>query len=167
MQVIDMIFIRPEIELCYLGRERECFEVTEDWQSAKANGKSRNNTFSHVNGPLSSFGVTNYLIGHDDGDSSNESEEDEAMNDHETGDDDDDNEDVESDYDGNVVGMTQAPIVDHAPNGGADIVMPEVIASSDDSPQVYTAPKQRKLASRRIEFYDEKVSVFKARHMTL
>ena len=30
MQVVDMIFLRPEIELCYLGISNKCFEILEN-----------------------------------------------------------------------------------------------------------------------------------------
>jgi hypothetical protein len=37
MQVVDMIFLRPEIELCYLGISNKCFEILENRNKEDAN----------------------------------------------------------------------------------------------------------------------------------
>ncbi|KAL8820008.1 MAG: hypothetical protein Q9223_001679 [Gallowayella weberi] len=128
LQVMDIIALRPEIELCYLGIAYKCFEIMEGTYNSDATVTFRD---SATTGPVPSPGSTI--------DSDEESEEDEGE------------EDDEDTTDGGQ----------H--NSDSD--------SGDDSFEEWDVEVERKewrkeinLKLREILFYEEKVSIFKARH---
>ena len=121
--VVDVVALRPDIELCYLGILTKCFEILE----TKARGKY---TFENHAAPI---------------DADDDSEfNDQPDTDHDDNDD-DDNETADPD--------------------GSDSDAGEQTTTSDDEETGLDSRKNRpKLKLREILFYDDKISIFKARH---
>lgn len=145
-QVVDLVIaLRPEIELCYMGILAKCFEILENRprDACLSNQDSRTT-------PASSGDGGDW---HSDTDSNDT-------------DDDDDDDDDEDDEDG---GNTNGPST--ATTGAADAEDTESDAAvhsagdSDDEDsgngKVKEVPRFR---LREILFYDDKISIFKARH---
>ena len=119
LQVLDIVFLQPQVELCYLGIQTKCFEVlelagNEPMYSASAEGQPVDNA-------------------HADSDS--------------------DNEDAE---DASNTGPLQ-PVTT-----SLDDSEPEI--SDDESVEESDRNKGKHFRLREILFYDDKISVFKARH---
>ncbi|KAL8805434.1 MAG: hypothetical protein Q9182_002000 [Xanthomendoza sp. 2 TL-2023] len=128
LQVLDIIALRPEIELCYLGIAHKCFEIMEGRYNSDATVTFRE---SATTGPVPSPGSTI--------DSDEESEEDEG-------------EDEEED-------TTDGGQHDSDSDSGNDS-----FGESDGEVEREEWRKEIHLKLREILFYEEKVSIFKARH---
>lgn len=126
LQVVDIVALRPELGICYLGIMKKCFEILELKPGSRSTDHSRIG-FGHDSESEDE--------GDDDEGSIDEGEEDV---DH---DDDNDSEDTASDttdsYEDSELGM------------------------SDHEKEIPS------LRLREILYYDDKVSVFKARHARL
>lgn len=141
MQVVDIVALRPEVELCYMGVGTKCFEILEsrrDWDSRSE--------AAHLG--LPSVGAAG--AGSEDGEEEEEDEEEEELD----GDSDAD-EETESD-------------AEHDDDDDDDDFDDDITDSDSDSSD---APRKggkngraAKLRLREILFYDDKVAVFKARH---
>ena len=151
MGILDVVSLRPELELCYLGMSDKCFEILE--KKCKPKRRERSSTDITLN----------------TGD-----EEDDADTDDD--DDDDGDEDTEDENDGDNDdgggGPNNAggnlPAVGNAANQTAaeDEDGEYGWSSSDDNES--EAPKDKiDFKLREILFYDDKVSIFKARHAKL
>jgi hypothetical protein len=81
-QIVDIVTLRPEIELCYMGLGTKCFEILE-------------NRAGHSNAPSALY-QAGYNSGLDNLDDDNDDEDDE---DDEAGDDEDVTDDDEDDFD--------------------------------------------------------------------
>ncbi|KAK5114302.1 hypothetical protein LTR62_002553 [Meristemomyces frigidus] len=137
LQIVDIVALRPEVELCYIGIANKCFEILEnkrDWESGRPE--------SHLG--LSSAGIVDPDAGgsevdDDDGedDEAGEEEEEDAEDGGEV------EEETESDDD----------------NDDDD----EIDDSASDTSSTGDRHAAR-LRLREILFYDDKVAVFKARH---
>ncbi|MCJ1281816.1 hypothetical protein MMC26_001139 [Xylographa opegraphella] len=139
LQVVDIVALRPEIELCYLGIAAKCFEILESKQSDDplfVYGDSSATPAGH--------GLGGVVTGNSDEDS-------------ETDDDNGDDE-VEDDGGDQVTSAFVNPDGNDSDNqDGSD-------ASSDDDDGEVAEENKRQLKLREILFYDDKVSIFKARH---
>jgi hypothetical protein len=132
-QVLDIVALRSEIELCYLGVENQCFEISEYLSLPRRAGRHRRG--EDVAAPTTTSSVSHHLDDEDDDNS------DDLGDDHssdfgaltETDDDDDDNDRTDEE------------------------------ASEGEGLEGSEPPKS---TWRLIEvlFYDEKISIFKARH---
>jgi hypothetical protein len=143
MQVVDMIFLRPEIELLYLGISNKCFEIIENRHSEDVNASL----------DLPGSGSTG---GHaTDDDEDEEEEEDGDGSDDDADDDEDDEED-----DGTATEAVEADGMEYEPSDTGDSEI-ESMDGSDDGRSKFS------LRLREILFYDDKVAIFKARHMRL
>ncbi|MCJ1379638.1 hypothetical protein MMC17_002740 [Xylographa soralifera] len=139
LQVVDIVALRPEIELCYLGIAAKCFEILESKQSDDpqfAYGDSSSTPAS--NGP---GGV---VMGNPDEDSET---------------DDDNGDDEDDDGDGN---QSTSAFVNPDGNDSDNPDGSEAVSDDDDGEVADEDKRQLKL--REILFYDDKVSIFKARH---
>lgn len=139
MQMTDIITLRPEIELCYVGMSTKCFEILETRASdtSSSNGNAFSNTGSMSHPPVV---VEDPTTDEDDEDADNG------------------HNDVGSDDD--EAGNTPTSPMDeatHSEFGGA---------GSDDDDDSFIEPNanKTKLRLREILFYDDKVAIFKARH---
>lgn len=124
LQIVDIVAMRPEIELCYVGIMKKCFEILEQRHSQ---GKQVSDVNSH--------GTTE-----DD----SASEEDAGVID-ETSNDGYDEEDNDDDNSNSEFYASDSQEGDNDDESGRTIAVPV-------------------LKLREILYYDDKVSVFKARH---
>lgn len=140
MQVVDMIFLRPEVELCYLGISNKCFEILEN--------RNHEDIGSSADQP-GNGGPGGHTTDDDDDDDDDGGSEDEA-----------DEEEEEDEEDGTA---TEAVEADHLEYEASEPGDSEVESSDgfDDDRTKFS------LKLREILFYDDKVEIFKARHMRL
>lgn len=142
MQVVDMIFLRPEVELCYLGISNKCFEILEN--------RLHDDTNPSVD-PSGSGGLGGHVTDDDDDDDDDgdgDGTEDEA-------DDEDDDED-----EGTATEAVEAEGVEYEASDPGESEAESSVGSDDDRSKF-------SLRLREILFYDDKVAIFKARHMRL
>ncbi|KAI5201113.1 hypothetical protein E4T39_05381 [Aureobasidium subglaciale] len=124
LQIVDIVALRPELKICYLGIMKKCFEVLEQQPGT---GKSVVHDRTSIDDDSGSEESED-----DDEDSANEDDDDEDN------DDDDDSEDTDSDT---------------------------TDTYEDSELGVYGHEKELPaLRLREILYYDDKVSLFKARH---
>ena len=135
MQVVDVIVLRPEVELCYMGVSHKCFEILENRPHDEAHGGIDSHP-SIVNGPGGAVTDEEDEDNDDDGSDEDLSEHDEddgtamAVDPDETDEDLSEHDDSDSDsFDGSEDGRSKV-----------------------------------RLRLREILFYDDKVAIFKARH---
>ncbi|CAK7225646.1 hypothetical protein SBRCBS47491_005962 [Sporothrix bragantina] len=162
MQVADIVTLRPEVQLCFVGICDKCYEVVESRGSDTASGD-----MDGLGDGVVVQGVDDASV---DGGSDTTSS---TSDDDDDGDDDDDEEDVDSDDEiaGVVAGDAGANGSNGAANNAAghdsDADDSDSGDSDDDSllldgePSV---PRPPRLRMREIFFYDDKVAIFKARH---
>ena len=132
MSAIDVVALRPEVELCYLGIREKCFEILE----TKVSKKSKDTA-----------GSASANVG---GSETDDDDDNEAHNDH----DDDDDDDSEDDDPALVTPAPQTQGMD------SDI---EPI-TDDEEPDPVNCGTKIKLKLREILFYEDRISIFKARH---
>lgn len=141
LQVVDLVIaLRPEIELCYLGILTKCFEILENrshGDSRLSNHDARTNT-AHA-GPG----------GIGDGEEDSEEDSDETDDAHD-----------EDDDDPPVANGSLADSEDMDSDAGAD----SAGDTDDDLPGNGKGRKAPRFRLREILFYDDKISIFKARH---
>ncbi|KAF2717859.1 hypothetical protein K431DRAFT_232190 [Polychaeton citri CBS 116435] len=149
LQIVDIVALRPEVELCYMGIANKCFEILENrrgFQEAQADNVYYPPT---AGGNVQDGVVTNHnndevdddegeIDEVDDVDGMDVDEEEEDLEHTESDDDDDDDDDDEVD--------------DHDD------------ADSDSETSSNEAYDTARLRLREILFYDDKVAIFKARH---
>ncbi|KAG4440458.1 hypothetical protein IFR05_004052 [Cadophora sp. M221] len=142
LQVVDVIVLRPEVELCYMGVSHKCFEILENRPHDDIHGSGDNHSNAANGGP--------------GGAQTDEEDEDED----EDGSDEDEDDEEEEDDNGTAIGAplgvdpdeTESEMSDHD-NSDSD----SWDGSDDGRSNV-------RLRLREILFYDDKVSIFKARH---
>ena len=137
-----VIALRPEIELCYMGILTKCFEVLEN----RSRGGSHLSYQDSGNDPVhpGPGGVT-------------DSDEDSEETDHDDGDDDDDDDSDDG---------PPAAAISSADSDGAesDVGNDSAGDTDDDLPGGTGRRKAPRFRLREILFYDDKISIFKARH---
>ncbi|CZS91232.1 uncharacterized protein RAG0_01954 [Rhynchosporium agropyri] len=144
LQVVDVIVLRPEVELCYMGVSHKCFEILENRSHDDAHGSGDSHSSAANGGP----GGTQT------------DEEDEDEDEDGSDEDEDDEEEEEEEDNGTAIGAplgvdpdeTESEMSDHD-NSDSD----SWDGSNDGRSSV-------RLRLREILFYDDKVSIFKARH---
>ncbi|KAL9104253.1 MAG: hypothetical protein Q9163_000801 [Psora crenata] len=152
MGVIDVINVRQECQLAYLGVGGKCFEVVE-----KRVKKERK--------PVSGGAANGQSMDDSSSEAPSVNDESEA-NDNDDGDDDDDDDHDGSDDDHHGAGHGTGP----APATATNAVEEDEAAAawdddvSSDEDDGTRAGKQVKMRLREILFYDDKISIFKARH---
>ncbi|OCK84902.1 hypothetical protein K432DRAFT_378147 [Lepidopterella palustris CBS 459.81] len=140
LQIVDIVHLRPEVEICYMGIISKCFEILENKPSnydLRLDGNSTG-TDGPAGGVLTANYATNDPLMSDDEDETEDEDEDDMDGPVGTAGDGDDTESDTSD-DG------------HDESDGDDSFL------QDDR-------KGPKLRLREILFYDDKVAIFKARH---
>ncbi|KAF6818618.1 hypothetical protein CSOJ01_01783 [Colletotrichum sojae] len=149
LQMVDIITLRPEIQLCYVGIYTKCFEILES-KPVEESGVS-----------MTSVAPDHGVIAHNSGvDADDEDEEDDNVGtDAESTSqmDEDTSEEEDNDEDD-----TQASVVD------AEDTQSEASAAQDSDDESLRdgdhGPLRPRLRLREILFYDDKVAIFKARH---
>lgn len=147
LQVVDVIVLCPEIELCYIGISDKCFEILENRPHEDSRRSQHPSTTSDDHNTIET------PTDDEDG-----GDEDEGSDEEDDEDEDDDQEDEHDDDDGSTAAMvaidpdeTEYELSDHDDSDTDSFV------SADESVNV-------RLRLREILFYDDKVAIFKARH---
>lgn len=163
-QIADIITLRPEIRLCYVGIGTKCFEILE----ARDPPPSSNASGTSSPGAAADYGANNQVNevstnvnGVLTGDQQVEGEEDTTSeeDDDEDGEEEDDSTDSDEDDDNTPTTATSDPDEAQSDNDAAE---PE--EDSDDDGFVDPDKGGIKLRLREILFYDDKVAIFRARH---
>lgn len=139
LQVVDVIVLRPEVELCYMGVSHKCFEILENRPHDDAHGMADAHSSAANGGP----GGT---VTDDD-----EDEEDED------GSEDDEDEDEEDE--GTAIAP---PVID--PDETESELSDHDDSDTDSFDGSEDGRSKFRLRLREILFYDDKVAIFKARH---
>ena len=144
LQVLDIVALRPELELCYLGIQSQCFEILEYASPRKTSTSSADDDTSPDSDGIqpttthtSSHNTTTTILPHHD-----DSHDDEA-----------------GDHDGNGDSDFDA-LTDEADNFSNDENGSE---DGGGGPGGANVPKPT-WRLREILFYDDKISIFRARH---
>lgn len=175
LQISNIITLRPEIQLCYVGILSKCFEILEssgkDAQSGTVglDGNGGGGA-AHSHGDDGNSMVE--IIEGTDAEETSEDDDDDDDDDEEEEDDDDDDVATDSDTeDANApaTGLSAAdPGVMEAlgHSGDSDAAESEEDDEDDDDDSFVEADRlaRPKLRLREILFYDDKVAIFKARH---
>jgi len=132
-----VIYLRPEVELCYMGVSHKCFEILEN----RPHDESHSSTDTHSS--LANGGPGGAMTDDDDGSDEDGSEED-----------DDDDEEDDS-------GTATAPQIDPEET---ESELSDADDSDSDSDGSDDGCTKVRLRLREILFYDDKVAIFKARH---
>ena len=149
LQIADIITLRPEIQLCYVGISTKCFEILETPLSDRTgngllNGSSSDSPVDSVTGAH----VITVEDATDDGENEDTSEE-------ENDDDDDEDDETDDEDEGTPTSPTDPDETQSEHSDGAD---------SEDSFVEPDNGNKTRLRLREILFYDDKVAIFKARH---
>lgn len=151
MGVANVINLRQECELAYLGIADRCFEIVEMPVRRKLRRRSRGPGEHHVG--------ANPGGGADEDDDSS----DEEVTPHPSHEDDDDDDDSDDEgVQGNVPAASQA--TNAIENSEVDELLGNQSPSSEDEEAAERPAKLVKMKMREILFYDDRVSIFKARH---
>ncbi len=136
LQIVDIIALRPEILICYMGISSKCFEILENRNPDES---------TYHDSATSSANAGPDGVGDTDEDSDEADDQDDDHDDH-----DDANE---------ATGST--PFVD---SDGTDSDVAEGTVGDSDDDEVSESGRTRpKLKLREILFYDDKITIFKAR----
>lgn len=141
LQLVDVVAIRPEIELCYLGFSTTCFELLENRHHEDPSWSRFDTSTAPAHVGLGGGGGGGVDVTDDESDNDDDHEEDDDVNNPDPAGDpsSEDPEDSESD--------------------GAD-----GSAGESDEESLESEKQRPILKLREILFYDDKVSIFKARH---
>jgi hypothetical protein len=143
LQVVDIVALRPNVELCYMGVGAKCFEILEsrrDWDS-RADA-------AHLGLPS----VGGAAAGSEDGEEEEEEEEEDGE------------EELDGESDADEETESDAEHDDDEDDDFDDDVTDSDSDSSDTPRKNGKNGRAAKLRLREILFYDDKVAVFKARH---
>lgn len=161
MGVVDVVTLRPEVELCYLGIATKCYEIREKKYSTSKRSKNGTTT-----GNLSTLTED---MEDDSGD--NDFHHEGAHDEHD--DDDDDDDDAAADVTAPIPASPPTATTTTTNNNGDDgeeeqagwADDPDIDnASSSEEDETKPPTVEVKYKLREILFYDDKVSIFKARH---
>lgn len=148
LQVVDIVSIRPEISVCYIGIQSKCYEILE------GRGSDEHSTFDNSDDGQSDPPNTGWGLGDPNGDDFYEDVE----NDDDDDDDDDDDEDENDDEDDD----------EGAPsNWASEVSSTAQFSDEEDGGSEYNDRSGIRFRLREILFYDDKISIFKARHAAL
>ena len=139
LQVVDIVTLRPEVEICYMGISTKCFEILENKSADDQTTSYHDSATTSANTGPGGVGV---------GDPEDDSDVD------------DDDHDEDDDDDG-VQAATA--ITGGHPTNDSDTA-DDSEGNSDDDGLGSEDGKKLRLKLREILFYDDKVSIFKARH---
>jgi len=142
LQVLDIIALRPEIELCYLGVEKKCFEILEYKSSYLRRASPSPNSFNH-----DTIGMTTHTMVEDDDDEDHDGGAAQHI-DHFVAPDMSDDEGENWDAGSHASSGLEETDDEHDDDEGGD--------GQDQG--------QKAFRLREILFYDDKISIFKARH---
>ena len=126
MSALNVVALRPEVQLCYVGIKEKCFEILETKEGKKSK---------------------------DGGAGETDDDEDAEVNHGHSDSDDDDDDDTEDDDAAPAPSATQTQGMDS-----------ELDPLTDEEPDPVSNVVKVKLKLREILFYEDRISIFKARH---
>ncbi|KAK8049469.1 F-box domain-containing protein [Apiospora phragmitis] len=156
LQLVDIVTLRPEVQLCYIGIAGKCFEILEASRSTSSTHQG-----SHAHGPHQHH--NHNTAGNITAADVDEEDEDE----HSDGDTEDENDDGDDAGGGGGNVITDAVTDDEDGDDSSDDSVDEGADSDTDSMFQEPGQGQSHLRLREILFYDDKVAIFKARHVRL
>jgi hypothetical protein len=164
MQIADIITLRPEIQLCYVGISTKCFEILEtrnDQATSNGTGGNEGGTNGTIVNGNGATDATADNAHNGDGTAEIDTSEEEDDDDEDEEEDEDDDEDTEGEDGGDGTDdgtptATTDPDETQSENEAGD--------DSDDDSFVEDSAFKTRLRLREILFYDDKVAIFKARH---
>jgi len=131
-QVLDIVALRSEIELCYLGVENQCFEISEYLSLPRRAGRHRRG--EDVAAPTTTSSVSHHLDDEDD----------------------DNSDDLGDDHSSDFGALTETDDDDDNDRTDEEASEGEGLEGSE--------PPKSTWRLIEVLFYDEKISIFKARH---
>jgi hypothetical protein len=134
---MDIITLRPEVELCYMGISQKCFEILENRPHDDMHS-------THESHAIAANVGQGPIVDEDDDDDGSDEDEDE-------------DEDEEDEEDGMVVTVVDPDETE------SEISDPEA-SDEDYLDSDSDEDSKAKLKLREILFYEDKVAIFKARH---
>ncbi|KAI0125745.1 F-box domain-containing protein [Xylariales sp. AK1849] len=139
LQIVDIITLRPEVKLCYVGLRDKCFEILEHSPTSGAIDQFGMNGYAHHynTGAISVIDVDDESNGNGDNSDADETDDDET---------------------GTVASTPDAEDDEFTE------VSDEVESEADDFEEPESSQSSTRLRLREILFYDDKVAIFKARH---
>lgn len=136
--ILNIIAVRPEIELCYFGIEKKCYEILQYDPAVPRHATAESNR-------LGTIAVTTHMTVEDE-----------------------DEEDVDHDDGGAAHHMNNFAAPDLSDDEDNDNTSSNVSSKVDDSDDEELPDEPQKqipeFTLREILFYDDKISIFKARH---
>jgi hypothetical protein len=136
LQIVDVIVLRPEVELCYMGVSHKCFEILEN----------RPHEETHTPSSIPA------LITDDEDEEGSEDEEE-----------DDDDDDADDDN-GTAIAGIDPDETESDSDMGLDDDGADSDEDSWDGDSDADGKDRVRLRLREILFYDDKIAIFKARH---
>lgn len=136
LQVIDIVTLRPEIELCYLAIAGKCFEVLEARPVTREHRMDSDDS-----------SVYDSSSGEGEGEVDNQNDED----------------DDEGDADADDADISAVDPVDEGEETETE-TEDDVASDYEDDELDARQKSQMRLRLREILFYDDKIAIFKARH---
>ena len=149
LQVLDIVSLRPELELCYLGIQTKCFEILEYAGNEKFSNNNNGGFHDASSGPISPAGSS--LSTESEGDSDDNTPAPHHHHHH------------HHNHHHHIHHHT--PADDDVDDDDDDDEEPADFSDDDSMDETDRAGKKGKhFKLREILFYDDKVSIFKARH---
>ncbi|OHW95601.1 hypothetical protein CSPAE12_05770 [Colletotrichum incanum] len=149
LQLVDIITLRPEIQLCYVGISTKCFEILESKPVEESGASTTSVTADHG------------VMEHDSGvDGEDDEDEDEDGTDDETASQVDEETSEEEGEDDD----TPASAIEAEDSQSEASVVAQDSDDDDSMRDVDCGHSRPRLRLREILFYDDKVAIFKARH---
>ncbi|KAI9701948.1 MAG: hypothetical protein M1836_001292 [Candelina mexicana] len=139
LQIVDIVALRPEVEICYMGILSKCFEILEKKQTDERHG-------AHEGGSSSAHAGPGGVMTDGAGEEEDEDDEEEIDDDDDGADDDQDDDDADP--------------------SDSDETASETKDDSEDDDSFADEDERSRMMPRlrEILFYDDKVAIFKARH---
>lgn len=141
MQILDIVHLRPEIEICYMAISTKCFEILENRPSnydIHPTGAHDTDGTNHNAG--TGYAHPDHMLSDDDSEASVTEDED------------------DDDFETSAVVGAEDSSSDMSDDAHDD---------SDDDSFLQEDPKKPQLRIREILFYEEKIETLRARHGTL
>ena len=159
---MDIVALRPEIELCYLGIASKCFEILENRHDC-ADSRPVSRPTSQLGGAFLPTNAVGTIVGGPPVTGSEDEDDDDQDADDAAEDDDDVEEPVV------VVEEDDTTESEIEESGDVDDEDDEDVDDNDDTDSEFDGSDNGKstaarLRLREILFYDDKVAIFKARH---
>ncbi|CRK31108.1 hypothetical protein BN1708_015901 [Verticillium longisporum] len=165
LQIVDIISLRPEIQLCYVGIGKKCFEILENKPlDSSTHGVATTDPAAEVGAPGSGHVVPGQHGS--GGDEAADDDEEDASDDDEDASQVDTSEDENEDGPGGggAGNANDAASVVDVDDSQSEASLGSSDSDADSFREADHVGARPRLRLREILFYDDKVAIFKARH---